>query len=168
MLATALLAALYFGFLMAALIVQSREVRHPWLFLLRSFLPNWRFYSAPGPSPRLFVRAHSATGLGEWQLIYPRFRPKLLGLVFNPKVNLALAEMNLVDHLASDLNDCAHDSDVVELVSYQMVERVVRQALPDLLAGGGHFQFCLRAIPSGRLSSSDEDDMLMISAILDI
>ena len=53
---SAFIIALYLAVLVVALISRGRDFTHPWLFLLRGFFPSWRFFDAPGPQPRLFVR----------------------------------------------------------------------------------------------------------------
>ena len=70
---------LYFVFLLATLWWGPRFVQGPWLFLLRAFFPNWKFFHAVGDEPRLYVRCGEPTGTPKgldpglaWHLIYPR------------------------------------------------------------------------------------------------
>ena len=88
-------------------------------------------------------------------------------LIFNPEVNLRLTEMNLLDHLANDLNDCSDPADVSTKVSYQMVERLVRQVLTTKTASGmTHFQF--RICTEQPYAKIDLDqDTVLISPILE-
>ena len=132
----------YFGFLLAALVLHSRPVVSPWLFLLRSFFPNWRFFHALGRAPRLYYRYQSGDHWSDWQIFLPRAKRRLSHLFYNAEVNLALSEQNLVDHLANDLADCDDDAAALRLVTYRMVERLVREQI----AGqglGSDFPFCL-------------------------
>ena len=76
-----------------------------------------------------------------WQLVYPRRARRLWHLVHNADVNLALSHQNLVDHLAADINDLPEGADVRECVSYQLVARLARTALPPAIAA---YQFELR------------------------
>ena len=46
----------YFLVLLATLMVTTRTVHGPWLFLFRAFFPNWKFYHSLGWQPNLFVR----------------------------------------------------------------------------------------------------------------
>jgi hypothetical protein len=157
---------LYFAVLTIGLFFRGREVNHPALFLLRSFLPNWRFYSAPGPAPRLFFRTMSGGKWSDWQIIFPRIRRKLHHLIFNPEVNLRLTEMNLVDHLANDLNDCTKPSDIADKVSYHMVECLVRQNLAASNISCSHFQF--RVCTELPFAEIDLDqDSALISSVLE-
>jgi len=48
--------AIYFLFVLAGLLRRGREISGPWWFLMRSFLPSWRFYHDVGRQPRLYFR----------------------------------------------------------------------------------------------------------------
>ncbi len=145
---TGLLFAAYFAALAWAMRRRGPALRGRWWFFLRAFFPNWRFYHAVGRPPRLHVRARLACGAwGEWTLLYPRATRRWRHLLHNPGVNLALSQQNLVDHLASDINDLAEGGDIARCVSYQLVARLARQALPP---GATAYQFELRlASPRG-------------------
>ncbi len=131
LLVTLLLFVAYFALLAWALRRQKQIVQGPWLFFLRAFFPNWKFYHAVGRPPRLYVRGQVESGeWGIWQQVYPRRTRKLWHLVHNADVNLALSHQNLVDHLAADINDLPEDADVRACVSYQLVARLARNALP--------------------------------------
>lgn len=145
---TLLLFLAYFALLAWAMRRRSRVVQGPWLFFLRAFFPNWKFYHAVGRPPRLWLRARQADGQwADWVLLYPRRPRRLWHLVHNADVNLALTHQNLVDHLAADINDLPEGADVRNLVSYRLVARLARQALP---ADAQAYQFELRlASPRG-------------------
>lgn len=127
---------LYFGFLLATLWWGPRFIQGPWLFLLRAFFPNWKFFHAVGHEPRLYLRWWPAHPKGEgpvvgdappaWHALYPRRPRSAWGLVHNPWVNLALSQQNLVDHLAHDLNHLAPEADARNLVAYKLVQAMVR------------------------------------------
>lgn len=119
-------------FVLLALTLRKRWgiIQGPWLFFFRAFFPNWKFYHGINPAPRLYVRGHSELGTwSHWYLIYPRLPRKLIHLVHNPAVNLALTHQNLVDHLANDINDLPDEGDVRTLVTYQLVTQLARQAM---------------------------------------
>ena len=61
---TILLFIAYFALLAWAMGRRSQVVQGPWLFFLRAFFPNWKFYHAVGRPPRLHVRGRTAAG--EW------------------------------------------------------------------------------------------------------
>ncbi len=128
---TLLLFIAYFALLAWAMGRRSRVVQGPWLFFLRAFFPNWKFYHAVGRPPRLHVRARLASGEWlPWQRVFPRSPRRWHHLVHNPGVNLALSHQNLMDHLASDINALPEGADVRDCVSYQLVCRLARQAVP--------------------------------------
>jgi hypothetical protein len=118
-------AALYLLVLVLSMRKGSREVHGPWLFLLRAFFPNWKFYHAVSLSPRLYVRAQSAAGAWTtWQSVYPRATRHLGHLWHNAAVNLALTHQNLVEHLAQDVRDLPEGADARSLVTYRLVQRL--------------------------------------------
>ena len=154
----------YFGFLMAALLVGGRLFQHQWLFLLRSFFPNWKFFHALGWVPRLYWRREispSSSEWSEWALLLPRYKRRLTHLVFNPYVNLALSEQNLVEHLSSDIADCASDAMVQDFVTYRMIERLVRLKVETQLPRDVGFQFCLCMQRLGVPVEVDRDSVLL-------
>lgn len=158
------LIAFYFLVLLTTLLVSTRTVQGPWLFLFRAFFPNWKFYHSLGWQPQLYVRVRgvrartktpaltkevlgdqmvhpnhvdSVESVGDWSLcvlVYPRAKRDLLNLFHNPDVNIALAHQNLVEHLANDLQQLSEQVDPKSLVSYQLVNRFVRFWI------GNHFQ----------------------------
>ena len=159
----------YFGFLLAALVLHSRPVVSPWLFLLRSFFPNWRFFHALGRAPRLYYRHQSAGEWSDWHKFMPRATRQLSHLFYNAGVNLALSEQNLVDHLANDLADCADDAAALRLVTYRMVERLVREKLAGC-AGLSAYQFriCLERPAFDPLAhaAEAEDNTVLLSPVM--
>jgi hypothetical protein len=127
---TPLLIVAYFVFLAIALRKRGSNIEGPWLFFFRAFFPNWKFYHGINLTPRLYVRGLSQAGnWSDWCLVYPRIPFKPLHLLHNPAVNLALTHQNLVDHLASDINDLADGADIGQKVSYQLVSRLAQQAI---------------------------------------
>lgn len=121
---------LYFGFLFFSLIYRSQVITGPWLFLLRSFFPNWRFFHRMGHVPTLYVRyADENKQWSNWQSTIPRAQRQLHLLFHNPAINLALANQNLVDHLSADLQALSDDKNVEELVTYQLIMRHARDYL---------------------------------------
>ena len=65
---TEVLFVVYFVVLLTTLVVKTPTVKGPWLFLLRAFFPNWKFFHAVGHVPQLFARAAtlSQAGHSEW------------------------------------------------------------------------------------------------------
>lgn len=124
------LAAAYLLVLALSMRKGSRELQGPWLFLLRAFFPNWKFYHAVSLSPRLYVRAQTPDGdWTPWILVYPRIRRHLGHLWHNAAVNLALTHQNLVEHLAQDARELPEGADARPLVTYRLVQRLACEAV---------------------------------------
>ena len=158
---------LYFLMLLATLVFKSRIVTGPWLFLLRAFFPNWKFFHATGNVPHLYVRWAQANNSpaqtapwSDWAPLFPRRPRRLLHLFHNADTNLALVQQNLIEHLAGDLNQLAPDADARSLVSYQLVSRLVCQSLllrhPECALG----QFEVRMVLDDTTGRVQEDTMV--------
>lgn len=144
---TLLLIGGYFAAVLFSLVRRGREISGPWWFLLRSFLPNWRFYHDVGYQPRLFLRhRHSQQDWSSWSMFMPRARFHVLDLLHNPDNNLALARQNLVDHLSADVHALPDGDDARALVSYQLVNRLAREQLGLHGVSPEEYQFELRLV----------------------
>lgn len=156
-----LLIAAYFIFLLASLLRRGQVISGPWLFLLRSFFPNWRFYHGLGVQPRLFIRVPDVSGHWlPWTMFMPRAAFHVGDLFHNPHNNLALAHQNLVDHLSADIQAMSDDEDVRELVTYQLVDRLARSVVG---IDAQQYQFQLRLVPAYALP--DEDMVVLTSPV---
>lgn len=141
----------YFLVLALTLIYKTPIVRGPWLFLLRSFFPNWKFFHAVGYVPHLYARAAKLNAKGEalwtdWVHLYPRSSQSFVQLFHNPTTNLGLAQQNLIDHFWADLNDAPDACDPRSFVTYQMVAHFVSGVLSTQFPAHTHHQFELRML----------------------
>lgn len=148
---TEVLLVLYFVALFATLIFKTRVLQGPWLFLLRAFFPNWKFFHAVGHVPHLHARCAMPGPTGQrqwtdWMVIYPRRPRKWSHLLHNADTNLGLGQQNLVDHFWSDLHDLPEGQDPRRLVTYTMVERLVALELEAAHGAHTHRQFELRMV----------------------
>ncbi len=162
---TEVLFAAYFVVLFATLVFKTPIVKGPWLFLLRAFFPNWKFFHAVGHVPQLFARAASCNEAGDtlwsdWMLIYPRRTRRWYHLLHNPDTNLGLAQQNLVDHFWADLYDLPEGDDPRGLVTYAMVSRLAHQFLSELHPHMRQYQFELRMVLSDRTQVVDTQVMM--------
>lgn len=162
---TELLFATYFLVLIATLIIKTPIIKGPWLFLLRAFFPNWKFFHAVGHVPHLYARSAVQLASGElqwsdWVLIYPRRIRRLSHLLHNPDTNLRLGQQNLVDHFWADLYDLPDGADPRNLVTYTMMARVVDQVLRERDLNFTHSQFELRMVLDGRAETVDTQVMM--------
>ena len=158
---TELLFAAYFVLLIATLVIKTPIIKGPWLFLLRAFFPNWKFFHAVGHVPQLYARSAVRRTSGElqwadWVLIYPRRNRHLSHLLHNPDTNLGLGQQNMVADFWADLHDLPGGADPRGLVSYQMMARLVDQVLRTRDVNFTHSQFELRMVldsPSGNVNT---------------
>ena len=162
---TELLFVVYFVVLIGTLLIKTPIIKGPWLFLLRAFFPNWKFFHAVGHVPHLYARAAVANEKGEldwfdWVLIYPRRIRRLSHVVHNPDTNLGLAQQNLVDHFWADLYDLPEGGDPRQLVTYTMISRLVEQVLRDQHPHFTHSQFELRMVLDNRFETVDTQVMM--------
>ena len=145
------LLGIYLGVLLLALVWRGKSLSSPWLFLLRGFFPNWRFYHVPGNQPRLFVRAMSSTGQwSDWSMFMPRAKFQVIDLFHNPLNNLRLVEQNLIDHLNADVHALPDGQDLSSLVSFALTERLAWWYALQLVPQGepAAYQFELRVLPA--------------------
>ena len=148
---TETLLILYFVVLFGTLLVKSPVVQSQWLFLLRGFFPNWKFFDVVGHVPHLMARSARDDGAEQlvwtdWVLIYPRRTRRWWHLFHNPDTNLALAQQTMVDHFWSDLNDLPEGGDARQLVTYTLMERLVQAQLHAHHGPYSHWQFELRMV----------------------
>jgi len=157
--------AIYFLFVLAGLLRRGREISGPWWFLMRSFLPSWRFYHDVGRQPRLYFRLHiAAEQWSDWTMFVPRAEFSPLSLFHNPKNNLALLQQTLVDQLSTDIQRLADSSKAEQLVSYRLVNRLVRELLARGNATPAAYQFEIRLIEP--LSPDDQTITTLISPVM--
>ncbi len=157
---TEVLFVAYFLVLIASLLIKTPIIKGPWLFLMRAFFPNWKFFHAVGYVPHLYARSAVMQSSGElhwsdWVLIYPRRVRRLSHLIHNPDTNLGLGQQNLVDHFWADLYDLPEGNDPRQLVTYQMVSRLVKLVLRERDFNFTHSQFELRMVLDDRTQTID-------------
>ncbi len=157
---TEVLFVAYFLVLIASLLIKTPIIKGPWLFLMRAFFPNWKFFHAVGYVPHLYARSAVMQSSGElhwsdWVLIYPRHTRSLIHLIHNPDTNLGLGQQNLVDHFWADLYDLPEGNDPRQLVTYQMVSRLVSLVLRERDFNFTHSQFELRMALDDRTQTID-------------
>jgi hypothetical protein len=162
---TEVLFVLYFVVLVATLVIKTPIIKGPWLFLLRAFFPNWKFFHAVGHVPHLYARSAVRLSSGElqwadWVMIYPRRTRRLSHLLHNPDTNLGLGQQNMVDHFWADLHDLPEGADPRDLVSYQMMARLVDQVLRTRYVNFTHSQFELRMVRDSRSGTVDTHVMM--------
>jgi hypothetical protein len=150
---------------LATLLLKSPVVKGPWLFLMRAFFPNWKFFHAVGHVPHLYARSAKQQISGEllwsdWVLIYPRRQRRLHHFIHNPDTNLGLGQQNLVDHFWADLYDLPDGADPRGLVSYTLISRLTEQVSRAHDANCTHTQFELRMVLDSATATTDSQVMM--------
>jgi hypothetical protein len=161
------LIAAYALLLLVTMVYKGPVLKGPWFFLLRSFLPNWKFFHAVGHVPCLYVRtqtgAHSPWS--EWELVYPRRQRHFRDLFHNAETNLLLAQQNLVDHFWADLMDLPDGADARQLVSFAMVNQLALNTTLEHWPQATQRQFELRMVLSGPHGPLESETMLTTPAL---
>ena len=162
---TEILLILYFAVLLGTLLVKSRAINNQWLFLLRAFFPNWKFFDVVGYVPHLVARSAQADAAGQlvwtdWLVIYPRRTRRWWHLFHNPTTNLQLGQQNMVSHFWSDLDELPDGDDARQLVTYTLMERLVRAQLQAHHGTYSHWQFELRMVLNDTQGVCDTYTML--------
>lgn len=138
----ALLAPLLFGLLLGLTLLRSgRPLRGRAWTLLRCLFPSWRFFEDVEPGPALtFAVAEQGASFGPWceGLVAPTAR----GFFLNAAGNLALAQQSLVEQLLHEL-DGTREDEVLALVSYQLVQRLIAERARELGVVGARYKFRL-------------------------
>lgn len=143
-----LLILAYTLFLGFTLFFRGRSLQGPWWFLLRSFLPNWRFYHRVGTLPLLFLRTADDSGQwSHWQGDVPRAQRRLRHLLHNAQNNRLLLDQSLIEHLYADCRDLTNVEDVERLVSYRLVCEVTQRRAQALHPQAKRVQFEVRVMP---------------------
>jgi len=97
-------------------------------------------------------------------MFVPRAEFSPLSLLHNPKNNLALLQQTLVDQLSTDIQRLADSSKAEQLVSYRLVNRLVRELLARGNATPAAYQFEIRLIEP--LSPDDQTITTLISPVM--
>jgi len=167
---TKTLLVLYFAFLLVTLLFKSRVINNRWLFLLRAFFPNWKFFDVVGYTPHLVARSAQGDAMGtlvwtDWLLIYPRRARRWWHLFHNTDTNLKIGQQTLVNHFWSDLNELPDGDDARQLVTYTLMERLVQAQLQAYHGTYSHWQFELRMVLDGPQGVCDTYTMLQSPVI---
>jgi hypothetical protein len=144
------------GFLTGTLFFRGRVLSGPWWFLLRSFLPNWRFYHQVGALPVMRVRTLSLDGhWSEWHGDVPRAQRSIVHWVHNAANNRLLLDQSLVEHLYADLREAVDSEALSRCVSYRLACELARRRALSLSPNAHAVQFELRLIPAFGEASAD-------------
>ncbi len=97
-------------------------------------------------------------------MFMPRARFSPRDLFHNPRNNLILANQNLVDHLAFDIQTLPEHQSATELVSYRMVRRLAHGLVQQQGLSGRNWQFQVLQVPP--LQTPNESMTILLSPVL--
>lgn len=120
--------------------------------LIRALFPNWNFFDRIAYSFELQFQIESES---EWQTISFSQKRKWYNLFFNPECNMALAQINIIEHFARDLQEVRLQFDSVlaeEKIQNLTTFRLLKSLLNNRPSPGQSLIFKIVAVqPSGSL-----------------
>ena len=134
------------------------------LVLVRALFPNWNFFDRVSFNFEIYFKVPDSI---RWEVISFEQKRQLLGLFFNADLNLTLAQINIIEHFAQDIqelqniNPLIHSKDVKKLTTFKMICSLIRIKLKDYELESSAIQFKIVAC------KSDEKIDLYVSEWLD-
>lgn len=107
------------------------------LFLLRAFIPTWRFFEDIGDQPLLEARIQNQNGeTTQWETVIPKGNLKPNHFFWNPENNKLIAYQTTLTHLIFDLNELLENQNIETFSSFLVVKNITRENLLITLAKG--------------------------------
>ncbi|HRO66290.1 MAG TPA: hypothetical protein PL182_01855 [Pseudobdellovibrionaceae bacterium] len=97
------------------------------LSLIRAVFPRWDFFDRIAYQFDLEFQKDSASS---WERLSFQQNQTLRGLFINTDLNEALAQMNLLDHFARDVQELQKPDEAPALTSYRLVESLLWEKAP--------------------------------------
>ena len=105
------------------------------LNLHRSLFPRWDFFDQISYT---FVIEARAQGQEQWTRFNLQAQRSIKDLFFNPHLNLILAQSNLLDHFAMDLQE---GSAIEGQTSFRLVKQLAKNLLEEKRTAEGQYEF---------------------------
>lgn len=122
---------------------------------LKFFIPSWRFFDQAGPFFFLDVQKE---GESQWRPLFLPPKIRFQNLFSNPRGNLYLAHMNLVERFAVELGQS--DSIFESIVFSQLVEMIQQNMQKENVSPRFRFQIRMCQVPP------TEEQVLFLSEFL--
>lgn len=112
--------------------------------LIRAVFPRWNFFDQVAYNFELEFKVKDASNWSPIQF-YQKRQP--LSLFLNTQTNMALAEVNIIEHFAKDIQDLqnknalVHSRDIHKLVSYKLLKSLIEIKLQDYELPSSSVQF---------------------------
>ena len=104
----------------------------------RALFPRWNFFDQVAYSFEIEVLVSGST---RWQIIDFLQDRKWYHLVYNPNVNLLLAQVNVVEHFVIDLQEMPPAGKVDGLTTYKMLVALVACKIKSVIRQADSAQF---------------------------
>ncbi|MBX3041017.1 MAG: hypothetical protein KF789_09960 [Bdellovibrionaceae bacterium] len=101
------------------------------LSLIRAIFPRWDFFDRIAYH---FDLEYETDSKKTWEKISFEQRLSPLNLLFNADVNEALAQMNVIEHFAGDVQRLGDSEHAESLTSYKLLRSLVWEKVPSPLA----------------------------------
>ena len=119
------------------------------LKLVRSLFPKWNFFDKLAHTFELHYKAQADQ---DWRCISFDQIHNIKNIVFNPTVNLALAQFNVVEHFSTDVQELGFSNSLVtettlqNLSSYRLMKSLIAVKLQEAKETSNRFQFKIVAL----------------------
>lgn len=119
------------------------------LNLIRALFPKWSFFDRIASH---FHLEFKIPGVNEWTPISFEQNRKFFGLFINHECNLALAEVNIIEHFAQDVqelqmqNPRVHSKEVQRLSTFKMLSALLQYKLKKFELEADQVQFKISAV----------------------
>jgi len=129
------------------------------LSLIRAMFPRWSFFDRVAHNYELQFKVQDALG---WESVSFSQRRRALGLFVNPVHNLALAEVNILEHFVSDIHEMQGAQGLVEsqkvtrLATFKMLRSLLGLKLTAYDLAPSSIQFKIVAV-----SEAARDDIFI-------
>ena len=118
------------------------------LNLIRALFPRWSFFDRIGHHFELEFKVQNSR---DWQKISFDQDRKAFSLFVNPAVNLAMAQVNIIEHFMGEISDLQRinsevdSKDVQDLTTFRLLRSLIEVKLEAFEIPAGPFQFKILA-----------------------
>lgn len=121
----------------------------------RVFLPSWRFFDRLGRVPEVFFRGKSLDSESKkWKPLLVKPRRKFYNLFFNPRGNLYLAQMTLIEKVLDDSQNRSQNLETT--VSFKLLKNLVCEKVIEDSLEHTHYDFKIIAKEFGNSNQEIE------------
>lgn len=114
------------------------------IYLIRALIPSWNFFDHVNYQ---FGLEFKVSGSEKWENVTFQRKNDLFGLLINPEINMDMAQVNIIEHFAYDIQDLIFKDpkirfkDVQRLTSFKLLKSVLRIQLKNYQIAHSTIQF---------------------------